>query len=121
MTKTIRLRTPLQEKEARLVEGMADGSRCTQYELYAYCADYFWGNYRGVFFADETAASEIFQNTFIAFWENIERRKIYVKDGIVMGKDEQPLSGSKHDARYHSGCYLSNVATMQRDSHKVLL
>lgn len=94
MTKTIRLRTPLQEKEARLVEGMADGSRCTQYELYAYCADYFWGNYRGVFFADETAASEIFQNTFIAFWENIERRKIYVKDGIVMGKDEQPLSGS---------------------------
>lgn len=94
MTKTIRIRTPLQEKEARLVEGMADGRRSTQYELYAYCADYFWGNYRGVFFADETAASEIFQNTFIAFWENIERKKIYVEDGIVMGKDEKPLSGS---------------------------
>lgn len=94
MAKTIRLRTLLQEKEARLVKGMADGSRSTQYKLYAYCADYFWGNYRGVFFADEPAVSEIFQNTFIAFWENIERRKIYVEDGVVMGKENKPLSGS---------------------------
>lgn len=76
------------------MEGMADCKRRTQYELYAYCSDYFWDNYRGVFFADERVAAEIFQNSFIAFWENIERRRIYVEDGIVMGKDNEPLKGS---------------------------
>ena len=94
MVKKILFRTPIQENEARLVAGMADKRRRTQYELYEYCSDYFWDNYRGVFFADEKAAAEILQNAFIAFWENIERRKIYVEDGIVMGKDNKPLNGS---------------------------
>ena len=76
MAKTIQFRAPIQENEARLVAGIADKGRRTQYELYAYCSDYFWDNYRGV------------------FWENIERRKIYVEDGIVMGKDNKPLNGS---------------------------
>ena len=94
MAKTIQFRAPIQENEARLVAGMADKRRRTQYELYAYCSDYFWDNYRGVFFAEENAAAEILQNTFIAFWENIERKKIYVEDGIVMGKDNKPQNGS---------------------------
>lgn len=94
MAKTIQFRSPIQENEARLVAGMADKRRRTQYELYAYCSDYFWDNYKGVFFAEENAAAEILQNTFIAFWENIERKKIYVADGIVMGKDNKPLNGS---------------------------
>ena len=94
MAKTIQFRAPIQENEARLVAGIADKGRRTQYELYAYCSDYFWDNYRGVFFADDNAAAEILQNTFIAFWENIERRKIYVEDGNVMGKDNKPLNGS---------------------------
>ena len=94
MAKTIQFRTSIQEKEAHLVAGVADEKRRAQYELYAYCSDYFWDNYRGVFFAGEEAAKEILQNTHIAFWENIERRKIYVEDGIVMGKDKTPLNGS---------------------------
>ncbi len=94
MAKTIRFKTSIQEKEARLVAGMADKSQRMQYELYAYCADYFWSNYRGVLFAEKEVAKEIFQNAFIAFWENIERRRIYVEDGVVMGKDNKPLSGS---------------------------
>ena len=94
MAKTIQFRVPIQENEARLVAGMADKRRHTQYELYAYYSDYFWDNYRGVFFAEENAAAEILQNAFIAFWENIERKKIYVEDGIVMGKDNKPLNGS---------------------------
>lgn len=94
MSKNIQFRTPKQENEARLVSGMADKDLSMQYELYAYCSDYFWDNYRGVFFADEKAAAEILQDTFIAFWENIEKKKIYVDDGIVMGKDAKPLNGS---------------------------
>ena len=88
------MRTSQQEKEARLVAGMYDKNKKIQSELYVYCSRYFWANYRGVFFADEEAATEIFQNTFIAMWENIERRKIYVSDGRVMGKNNEPLSGS---------------------------
>ena len=80
--------------EARLVAGMYNKNKKAQSELYAYCSKYFWANYRGVFFANEQAAKEIFQNTFIAMWENIERRKVYVSEGRVMGKDNEPLSGS---------------------------
>lgn len=94
MGQSIPFRTRLQEKEARLVEGMADRKRRMQNELYAYCADYFWSNYKGVFFAHGDMAEEILQETFIAFWEKIERKRIYVKDGIVMGKDRKPLNGS---------------------------
>ena len=84
MAQTVRSSSPVQAHEARLVAGMAGISRSTQYELYAYCADYFWDNYRGVFFAGKEVAAEVFQNAFIAFWENIERRKIYVEDDIVI-------------------------------------
>ena len=59
MAKTIQMRTPQQEKEARLVAGMYDKNRKIQSELYAYCSKYFWANYRGVFFADEESATEI--------------------------------------------------------------
>ncbi|MGM9843120.1 MAG: RNA polymerase sigma factor [Muribaculaceae bacterium] len=82
------------EKEARLVGGMMQPSRRTQYELYAYCSDYFWENYRGVFFSDEETAAEILQNSFITLWENIEVRKIYAEEGVVKGKDGEPLKGS---------------------------
>ena len=94
MAKTIQMHASQQEKEARLVAGMYDKNRKIQSELYAYCSKYFWANYRGVFFADEESATEIFQNTFIAMWENIERRKIYVSDDRVMGKNNEPLNGS---------------------------
>ena len=94
MAKTIQMRTSQQEKEARLVAGMYDKNKKVQSELYVYCSRYFWANYRGVFFADEESATEIFQNTFIAMWENIERRKIYVSDGRVMCKNNEPFSGS---------------------------
>ena len=91
MAKTIHMRTPQQEKEARLVAGMYDKDRKIQSELYAYCSDYFWANCQGMFFADDDTAMEIFQNTFVTFWEKIEQRKIYVSEGRVMGKDDEPL------------------------------
>lgn len=86
--------TPLQAKEARLVEGMMEQGRPTQYEFYAYCADYFWNSYHGVFFADEVVAAEILQNAFIVLWEKIENRKIYVHEDRIMGCDGQPLKSS---------------------------
>lgn len=92
--KKISIQTPQQEKEARLVAGVCANDKRAQSEMYRYCSDYFWTKYRGVFFADENAAMEIFQNTFIVLWEKIERRKIYVSDGWIMGMNDEPFSGS---------------------------
>lgn len=39
--------------EARLVADVRAGVRLAENELYAYCADYFWRKYRGVFFVGE--------------------------------------------------------------------
>lgn len=88
------MRTKLQKKEARLVEGMLTNDRKIQQELYAYCMDYFRENHRGVFFADEETASEIFQRTFITLWEHIDNGKISADRGIVMGKKGEPLKCS---------------------------
>lgn len=76
MEKTTEMRTSQQEEEARLVAGMYGNDKKIQSELYAYCSRYFWANYRGIFFADGETASDIFQNSFLAMWENIEQRKI---------------------------------------------
>ena len=54
--KTIKIDAMQRKEEARLVAGMYEGDRRAQSELYAYCFDYFWDNYRGVFFADEESA-----------------------------------------------------------------
>ena len=88
------MRTSQQEKEARLVAGMYGNDKKIQSELYAYCSRYFWANYRGVFFADGETASDIFQNSFLAMWENIESRKICVSNGRVTGKNNAPLQCS---------------------------
>ena len=61
MAKIIRLETQ-QQKEVRLIAGMHDGNQLAQYELYEYCADYYYEKYRGVFYAPEDAVEEIFQN-----------------------------------------------------------
>lgn len=45
--------------EARLVADVRAGVRLAENELYAYCADYFWRKYRGVFFVGEEEAAEI--------------------------------------------------------------
>lgn len=88
------MRTPQQEKEARLVAGMYEKDRKIQSELYTYCSDYFWTHCQGLFFADDDTAMEIFQSTFVTLWEKIEQRKIYVSEGRVMGKNDEPLTSS---------------------------
>ena len=80
--------------ESQLIAGMCSGDQGAQFELYKYCADYYYEKYRGVFSATSEAVDEIMQNSFIKLWENIEARKIYAEDNVVKGKDDKPLSGS---------------------------
>lgn len=82
------------QREAWLIEGTYKGDRSAQFELYQYCADYYYEKYRGIFYATEEAVEEIMQNSFIKLWENIECGKIYAEDNIVKGKDGMPFSGS---------------------------
>lgn len=86
--------SPQQLREAELVEGVYKGYREAQNKLYSYCSNYYYDKYRGVFYAPEDAVGEIFQNSFIKLWENIEARKLFVEDGRVMGSDRHPLNGS---------------------------
>lgn len=91
----LNIRFSKQAKESELVIGTYNKSKKAQYDMYKYCYNYFKQNYRGVFFVcDEDSANEIFQNSFIKLWENIESKKIYSKDGILIGKDDKPLKGS---------------------------
>ncbi len=85
---------PLPQKEARLVAGMYAGNRLAQEELYVYCADYYYEKYRALFYAPEYAVKEIFQNSFIKFWENIGCGKIFVENNVVKGKNREPIKGS---------------------------
>ena len=81
-------------KEARMVAGMYNGDRLLQYKLYEYCYRYYYEKYRSIFYATEDAVADIFQDSLIQFWENIECGKIYVEDNVVKGKDGKPLCGS---------------------------
>ena len=95
MAKTIQMRTQQQETEARLVAGMYNKDRKIQSEMYSYCYEYFWANRRHMSFVDDDdTAMEIFQSTFVTFWEKIEQRKIYVSEGRVMGNNGEPLTSS---------------------------
>lgn len=82
------------QREAWLIKGTYKGDRSAQFELYQYCADYYYEKYRGIFYATEEAVEEIMQNSFIKLWENIECGKIYAEDNIVKSKDGKPFSGS---------------------------
>lgn len=93
MAQVVELESPKQ-REAKLIVGMYNGDKLAQYELYKYCANYYYEKYKGVFYAPKEVAEEIFQDSFIKFWENIDSRKIFVEENIVRGKDGQPLNGS---------------------------
>lgn len=92
MAKTVQLGTF--ENEALLIKGMYDKSKSAEYRFYGYCADYYYENYRAIFNAPDDVVDEIFQNSLIKFWENIECGTISAKDNIVIGKDKKPLNGS---------------------------
>lgn len=93
MAKFLNLETQRHE-EARMVTGVYREDKAAQYELYKYCATYYNEKFRGVFYAPDYAAEEIFQDSFIKLWENIESHKIYAEEGVLKGKNGQPLNGS---------------------------
>lgn len=81
--------------DAEYVEGVFKGNKKLTDELFEVCHTYFKNHFKGVFFkeADENE-TDIFQNSMIKLWENIENGKLYVEDGILKGKDNEPFTGA---------------------------
>lgn len=76
------------------VEGMYRRDPVMERALHKLCKQYFDENYRGVFFVDDEHKMEIFQESFIKLWENIEHGKIYVENGVLIGKGGKPFSST---------------------------
>lgn len=81
--------------DAEYVEGVFKGNKKLTDELFDVCYTYFSRHFKGVFLkeADENEA-DIFQNSMIKLWENIENGKLYVEDGVLKGKDNEPFTGA---------------------------
>ncbi len=76
------------------VDGMYKRDPVIERALYNHCKQYFDENYRAMFFVGDEHKMEIFQESFIKLWENIEQQKIYVDDGVLKGKDGKPFTST---------------------------
>ena len=92
--------------DEELVIGVFKKDPHMQTELYNSCEKYYFRNYPGVFIAQEADADDIFQNTIITLMQNIERKKIYVENGVIMGNNNRKLDGTLHT-------YLMGIAKLK--------
>ena len=67
--------------------GLQQHDKLIEQACYDYLRNYFEQNYRGLFFIEDEQKNEIFQESYITFWQNVENRKIYVEDDILKGRD----------------------------------
>lgn len=79
--------------DAVYVDGVFRHDPMMERALHYHCKRYFDDNYKGVFFVGNENKDDIFQEAFIKLWENICAKKIYVENGVLRGKDGEPLSG----------------------------
>lgn len=83
----------VQYSDAALVDGVYRHNPKVEQALHHHCKEYFEEHYKGVFFATDENKNDIFQEAFITLWQNIEKKKIYVEDGELRGKEGKPLTG----------------------------
>ena len=81
--------------DAEYVDGVFNRNPVMERALHYHCKKYFDLNYKSVFFKDlnNEDKDDIFQESFIALWENILAGKLYVEDGKLFGKGGKPFSG----------------------------
>ena len=83
--------SPLQYTDIEYINGLESKDPRIEKNFYNHCKSYFYEHYKSVFFSSEVDIEDIFQNSFISLWQNIDRRKIYVENGVIIGKDKKPL------------------------------
>lgn len=81
--------------DVEFVKGVANRDPLVEQAFFNHCKMYFINNVDGVFFVgDEQVKQDIFQNSYIKLWEQIESGKICVKDGILIGRNKKPFDGT---------------------------
>lgn len=73
------------------VEGVKKGDTAIIKSLYLHCRKYFYAHFNSIFFGVEINVDDVFQDSFIRTMENIERGKLSVRDGIIYGKENEPM------------------------------
>lgn len=81
--------------DVEYVDGVFNNNHAMERALNNHCKEYFDLSCKKVFFVDLTLddKKDIFQESFLALWENIKDEKIKVKDGKLFGKGGKPFSG----------------------------
>ena len=79
MIKILKFQPSSTYTDVEYVDGIVNGSTKVTQHFFEYCKKYFEKNYRAVFFVQEEDAKDIFQNTCIALFQNIERKKSTLK------------------------------------------
>ena len=79
--------------DAAYVEGVFRRDPIMERTLYNYCKRYFDVHYKGVFFVGTEYKDDIFQESFIQFWDIIIKGRIYVKNDELLGKGGRTLTG----------------------------
>lgn len=81
--------------DVEYVVGVFNNDRNLTEEFYKKCKQYFEDNFKGIFLKEAAENEEdIFQNSFIKLWENIEQGKLYVEGGLLKGHDKKNFRGS---------------------------
>lgn len=90
----MRIRNNSQYTDVAFVEGVYACRASVTEALYHHCRSYFYQNYGALFFVQDADLEDIFENTFITLWQNIEHRKIYAEDGELKGCHGEPFVGT---------------------------
>ena len=85
---------PTQLTDVDFIEGLLQKNPAVERRFYEHCRHYFDEHYRAVFFSSDEDKADIFQNAFITLWQNIERGKVRVEKGVVVGRNGEPLTCS---------------------------
>ena len=95
MAKIIHLKTDNSHpaySDVEYIEGFLN-NRKIQNALYRHWREYFINHGSSEFFHLEENQDMIIHNAFTVLWEKVRCNSIYVKDGVLMGKDGKPFEG----------------------------
>lgn len=90
MHKLIRLQIKKEYKEEEVVLGLQAKDQTIERWFFDKCRKYFMNKFNEIFF-DQDQREEIFQDSFLRLWTQIENKKILVMDNVVcrINKDGQ--------------------------------
>lgn len=94
MIKLFRRNKTSDYSDVELVVGLKKDDKAVEEACYQKCKTYFYANYRAVFFTGENEIDDLFHETYLTFWDNLKKGKIYVEDGEMKGKNGKPFRSS---------------------------